>query len=95
MVGNELRTGLLIGLTLGAVTFPMVWFAFGDMRLAAGVAIALFCAGGIATTIGLLLPWLLNKLGTDPAYGSGPLATIIQDVLSLIIYFAIVSSIVL
>lgn len=95
LVGNELRTGLLIGLTLGAVTFPMVWFAFGDMRLAAGVSIALFCAGGIATTIGLLLPWLLDKLGSDPAYGSGPLATIIQDVLSLIIYFVIVSSIVL
>jgi len=95
MVGNELRTGLLIGFTLGAVTFPLIWFAFGDMRLAAGVAIALFCAGGIATTIGLLLPWLLDKLGIDPAYGSGPLATIIQDVLSLTIYFVIVSSIVL
>jgi len=33
--------------------------------------------------------------GIDPAYGSGPLATIIQDVLSLTIYFVIVSSIVL
>ena len=27
------------------------------------------------------LPWLLQQIGTDPAYGSGPLATIIQDVL--------------
>ena len=24
--------------------------------------------------LGLLLPWLLGRLGTDPAYGSGPLA---------------------
>ena len=32
---------------------------------------------------------------TDPAYGSGPLATIVQDVLSLLIYFACVSVIVL
>lgn len=95
LVGGELRTGLLIGLMLGAATFPMVWLAFGDMRLAAGVALALFCAGGIATTIGLLLPWLLGKLGTDPAYGSGPLATVIQDVLSLLVYFTIVSSIML
>jgi len=95
LVGSELRTGLLIGMTLGAITLPMVWLMFGDLRLAAGVAIALLCAGGVATTVGLLLPWLLNRIGTDPAYGSGPLATIIQDVLSLIIYFAIVSSIVL
>lgn len=95
LVASELRTGLLIGLTLGAVTFPLVWFVFGELRLAGGVALALFCASGVATTIGLLLPWLLNRLGTDPAYGSGPLATVIQDVLSLLIYFAIVSSILL
>ncbi|MDO8812862.1 MAG: magnesium transporter [Gallionella sp.] len=95
LVGGELRTGLMIGLILGAVTFPLVWLIFGDLRLASGVALALFCAGGVATTIGLLLPWLLDKLGTDPAYGSGPLATVIQDVLSLLIYFAIVSSTVL
>lgn len=95
LVAGELRTGLLIGLTLGAITLPMVWLAFGDMQLALAVALALFCAGGVATTIGLLLPWLLNRLGTDPAYGSGPLATVIQDLLSLAIYFAIVSSILL
>lgn len=80
---------------LGAFTLPLIWLVFGDPRLAAGVALALFCAGGVATTIGLVLPWLLGRFGTDPAYGSGPLATVIQDVLSLIIYFTIVSSFVL
>lgn len=93
LVSGELRTGLLIGLALGAITFPMVWLAFGDMHLGAAVAFALFCASAVATTIGLLLPWLLNRFGSDPAYGSGPLATVIQDLLSLIIYFAVVSNI--
>jgi magnesium transporter len=37
--------------------------------------------------LGLTLPWLLGRFGTDPAYGSGPLATIVQDVLSLLICF--------
>lgn len=95
LVAGELRTGLLIGFTLGVITFPMVWLTFGDTRLAFAVSFALFCAGGVATTIGLLLPWLLNRFGTDPAYGSGPLATVIQDLLSLIIYFTIVSGILL
>jgi magnesium transporter len=58
----------------------------GDLRLAAAVALALFVAGALATGIGLLLPWLLHRLGLDPAYGSGPLATIIQDVLGLAVY---------
>jgi magnesium transporter len=95
MVGGEMRTGVLIGLALGALTLPLVWFAFGDLHLAAGVALALVCAGGVATTIGLLLPWLLYRLGTDAAFGSGPLASVIQNVLTLLIYFAIVSSVVL
>lgn len=89
LLGGEVRTGLLIGLVLALLTFPAVWLIFRDYRLALAVAGALFCAGCVATAVGLLLPWLLGQLGSDPAYGSGPLATIIQDVLSLLIYFAI------
>ncbi len=92
LMGGELRTGMLIGLMLCAITAPLIWLVFGDWRLAAGVAAALFCASAVATTIGLLLPWLIGVFGGDPAYGSGPLATIIQDVLSLLIYFAIVTA---
>jgi magnesium transporter len=91
LIGGELRTGLLIGATLGLLVFPGVWLAFGDVRLAGTVSLSLFCAGGLATTVGLLLPWLLQQLGTDPAYGSGPLATVIQDVLTLLVYFAVAS----
>jgi len=95
LIGGELRTGVLIGLVLGGLTLPAVWLAFGDWSLAFAVSGALVAAGGIATTIGLALPWLLGRLGSDPAYGSGPLATIIQDLLSLLVYFAIVSAVVL
>jgi magnesium transporter len=68
-----------------------VLVAFDSVRLAGAVAIATFLAGGIATTIGLLLPWLLWRGGGDPAFGSGPLGTIIQDILSLLVYFAAVA----
>jgi magnesium transporter len=91
LLADELDAGLLIGLTLGMLTFPAVWIAFGDLRLALAVALSLIIAGGVATTIGLFLPWLLFRAGKDPAFGSGPVATIIQDVLSLLIYFTIVT----
>lgn len=94
-LGSELRTGLIIGVTLGLVTFPAVWLIFGDRALALAVALALVASGAVAATIGMFLPWLLHKSGMDPAYGSGPLATIIQDVLSLLIYFAVATAIVL
>jgi magnesium transporter len=35
---------------------------------------------------------LLNRFGIDPAFGSGPLATVIQDLLSVIIYLAIATA---
>jgi magnesium transporter len=95
LIGNELRTGLLIGMVLALLAFPMIWLVFGEPRLAAAVTLALAGASVVASTLGLLLPWLLARTGTDPAYGSGPLATIVQDVLSLLIYFACVSVIVL
>ena len=61
-----------------------------DGGLAIAVGTALFAAGGFATVVGLLLPWAFQRLGLDPAYGSGPLATVIQDILSLLVYFTAV-----
>ncbi|MCU0842141.1 MAG: magnesium transporter [Thiobacillaceae bacterium] len=91
LLGGELRTGLIIGLVLGGLTWPAVWLAFGDVRLASAVAGALLVAGGLASTVGLALPWALMRMKRDPAFGSGPLATVIQDVLTLLTYFAFIS----
>jgi magnesium transporter len=91
LLRGEIVTGLLIGLALGLIALPIVWLSFGDVRLAASVALALFGAGAMATGMGFLLPLAMARLGTDPAWGSGPIATVIQDVLSLLIYFGIAS----
>mgnify|MGYP006205799779 CR=1 FL=1 len=36
----------------------------------------------------------LQRAGADPAFGSGPLATVVQDLLSIAIYLALASVIV-
>jgi len=86
---GELQTGILLGLTLAVLIFPFLWLAF-SASLALAVALALVFASSVATSIGLLFPWALTQLGKDPAYGSGPIATILQDLLSLVIYFLVV-----
>lgn len=63
-----------------------VW---GNGRLAATVGIALFVSSSIATLIAMVLPYFLARFGRDPAFGSGPLATVIQDLLSILVYFAV------
>jgi magnesium transporter len=95
LAGGELRTGMLIGLVLALAALPLVWLAFGDLHLALAVALALGLSSVIASVLGVMLPWALGRLKLDPAYGAGPLATIVQDVLSLLIYFVCVSFIVL
>lgn len=89
LVGGELVTGLLIGVVLGGLAFPAVSLAFGDPRLGFTVGLSIAVASSLAATIGLLLPWALHKRGVDPAFGSGPVATVIQDVLSLVVYLLI------
>lgn len=87
---GEMTSGLLIGLSLGVFILPAVWLGFGDLRLALVVSLTVVAAGTCAASLGMLLPWLLSSRGRDPALGSGPVATVIQDVLSLLIYFALV-----
>ena len=88
----EFMTGGMIGLVLALVAFLGVWLAFGDIRLALGVAISLLVAGTLASSIGLMLPLVLSHFRIDPAFGTGPVATITQDVLTIIIYFAVITT---
>lgn len=89
MLARELATGIAIGLVIGLVTGPVLWLRWGDARLALGVAFALLAACTTATLTAMALPAIFDALGRDPAFGSGPLATVVQDLLSLLIYFAV------
>jgi magnesium transporter len=90
LLAGEIGTGTLLGVALGAVALGAVWWVFGDLRLVVAVAGALAVAGTVATSVGFLLPWGFQRLGLDAAQGAGPIATVIQDVLSLAVYLGFV-----
>jgi magnesium transporter len=87
---GELAAGFLIGLGLGVVAFGAVLAAMWDLKLALAVALAICIAGSLAAVCGLFFPWLLSRFRVDPAFASGPVATVVQDVLSLLVYFTII-----
>ncbi|MDP3555063.1 magnesium transporter [Methylocystis sp.] len=91
LFAGELGTGALLGAMLGGLAFPIVWFFFSSVGLAATVGISLAVASTIATTFGFLMPWLFARLGYDAALGSGPVATVVQDTFSLLTYFVVAS----
>jgi magnesium transporter len=46
----------------------------------------------VASVVASLLPLGLARLGADPALASGPVATVVQDILSVGIYLMIATA---
>ncbi len=84
---GEAVTGLIIGTVMAAAFLPFA-LLYGDARVALTAAVSLFAACSVASVLAMGLPWLLSRLGRDPAFGSGPLATVVQDLLSITVYVA-------
>ncbi len=94
MLARELLTGVSVGLALALVAYLALWWRWGRGDLALAVSLSLAAACSLATAIAMALPWLFDRLGRDPAFGSGPLATVVQDLLSILLYFWIAAAIV-
>ncbi|WP_217914177.1 magnesium transporter [Miltoncostaea marina] len=91
---RELLTGVIVGAVIAAAFVAIGLPAWGDAEVIAAVALALLAACTTATVVAMALPSLFSAVGVDPAFGSGPLATVIQDLLSILIYFSIATVIV-
>ena len=77
---------LALGLALAGFLFHHdLWFAIT-------LGVAIFVAALSALFSGLCIPYLFRRLGFDPANASGPIATIIQDILSVLIYFSVAAA---
>lgn len=86
---REILAGLIVGLVIAAAFVPLATVIWGDVDVAVGVGLGLLAACSIATVVAMALPWAFQRLNADPAFGSGPLATVIQDLLSIVVYFLI------
>jgi magnesium transporter len=86
---RESVTGALIGLALAGLCFPIVLARWGRGDVALAVSTALLGACSVASAVATLLPWGLRLLRQDPAFAAGPIATVIQDLLSMLIYLVV------
>lgn len=91
-LAREARVGATLGIVLGSATLLLILGIWGDLRLAVTVGLALGSTSTLATFVATLVPWILYRMGRDPALGSGPFATIVQDIISLFLYFLIASA---
>ena len=92
---KEMLVGLLLGAVLGGLIFLFSLLMFGSLAVSETVGLAMFIGITISTGIALFFTYAFHKLGKDPAVGVDPLVTIVQDTLSVLIYLAIASVLVL
>ena len=80
---------ILIGLFSGLVFYAVNCLIINDFIIRLVLSIAMLVAIVSSVFTGLVIPFILDKLKFDPANASGPIGTIIQDMLSVIIYFSV------
>lgn len=90
---KEVRVGLLVGLTLGALNYVRVLIFYPNEEHLAFIALTLgvgmLITVVLAKSVGSLLPIIAKKLGADPAVMASPLVTTIVDSLSLLVFLGI------
>lgn len=92
---KELFVGILLGASFGTLASLLSYLWLGSLETAQTVGLALGITMALAPLVALVVPQILFKEHTDPALGAGPLTTVIQDVLSLCIYFIVATFILL
>lgn len=87
---KELTVGTVLGVVLAALmgAFALTVMHI-DPRIVLTVTVTMFLSVFLATGLALLIPSILSAFKRDAAFASGPLATVLQDFLTLLIYFIV------
>jgi len=80
---------VLTGMIISLLAYGGTTIIYRDKKFSFIVSLALFCAMISSVFSGLIIPFIFSKLKLDPANASGPIATIIQDIMSITVYFSI------
>lgn len=95
---REVRIAMLVALACGVVGGSVCALLLkyrnpcataNPLLLVLSFSSAMVIAIMVATTLGLVLPFLFKKIGIDPAISSGPLVTTANDSISVAIYMSL------
>lgn len=99
IIRREFATGIVLGSVLAFIgltrilLWQAIWKTYGEHYVIIALTVACSLIGVVlfGTIAGSMLPFILRRLGQDPASASAPFVATLVDVTGLIIYFTIAS----
>lgn len=90
-VHKEMALGIIFGILFGCLSGVISWLWLRDKLLSLSVSISSVFAIAAAPLVTLIIAHTFQSAHKDPAAGTGPLATVVQDALSVVIYGVVAS----
>jgi len=81
-----------LAVIVSVLLFSSLYLLHGSPHIASVIAVSLGTAVLSSVCTGMLIPYGFMQLSMDPANASGPVATLVQDFLSIVVYFSIASA---
>ncbi len=90
-LAHEFLVAFINGLFLATLVFVISALWLHDFKLGIMIGISMIVVIENAAFLGALIPFLLKKIGIDPAVATSPFITTSNDILGLLIYFSMVT----
>jgi magnesium transporter len=87
---RQLTIALLISIIIGTIMFASVSFFWNNTHIAFVISLSTIASLMLTGALAMGITLALKKKGFDPALGSGPIATVISDAASIVIYFIVI-----
>lgn len=89
---REIKIGSFLGLIFAVSLFVAVSFGWGHFDLGIVIGSSIFLSMIFQTFFSTYISIVFDKFGIDPATATGPIATIISDITTVVVYFGIAVS---
>lgn len=89
---REIKIGSLLGFIFAISLFVAVFFGWGKLDLGIVIGSSIFLSMIFQTFFSTYISIIFEKFGIDPATATGPIATIISDITTVVAYFSIAVS---
>ncbi len=86
---RQMLISLVISMLSSVVVFGIVAIIWKQPFIGFVIGLSMAASFVFSAFTSLLIVYAINRLGSDPALGSGPIATVVSDALTIVIYFAV------